>query len=1035
MIFSLFKSLSGSHYRKFYRKCQPLIKRINELEAAYQKESDTWLQAKTDEFRQRLKAGETLDDILPEAFAVVKNGARRLCGREIEYVGTKGVWNMVHYDVQLLGGMALHQHHIAEMQTGEGKTLVATLPLYLNALAGRGAQLVTVNEYLAQRDAEWMGHLYNFLGLSVGVIRNQQPPEEKRAAYNCDITYGTASEFGFDYLRDNGMAMTPQQQVQRDHFFVIVDEVDSVLVDEARTPLIITGPMANDNSAPFINLKPRIERVVREQTRLCNQLINEAKAELEQLASSDDKKGLTQDRAQGALEKMYQVKHGMPKNKVLLRLLEDGRFRKLFEAFDLEMHGDHMKQQRHALRESLFFTIDEKQRSSDLTENGRNLVNPDDPDAFILPDLPSRYVDIDSDSSLNPDEKAQRKADEQSRFEQKSDELHVTSQLLRAYSLYDRDVEYVVQQGKVHIVDENTGRVMVGRRWSEGLHQAIEAKEGVQIERETKTFATITLQNYFRLYEKLAGMTGTAETEANEFSDIYKLKVMVIPTNRPNIRVDEPDIIYKTRREKYQAVIEEIKKVNEHGQPCLVGTVSVDASELLSRMLRRERIPHEVLNAKNHAREAEIVALAGQKGAVTIATNMAGRGTDIKLGEGVPEAGGLYVIGTERHTSRRIDRQLRGRCSRQGDPGRTKFFLSLEDDLMRLYSHGTAGKLLESSFVEGEPLEHKWLSSMIERAQKTVEQQHYSMRKRLLQYDDVGSRQREVVYGLRSEAMHTDQPREIVFELIQEEITHRAEQFGLDAKGASEQAYERFVNWATQTFPIRLELEEIRNQDVEAVEKLALERVQEAYAIKEAAEDSEALVRLERYVIIGTIDRAYQDHLTSLDQLRQEVGLRGYGQKDPLVEFKNEAFKAFEEMMGQVRANICTGIFRNFTSAEAVQQIMQRLGRTLRTSGPADPDGDQREPQEKKGVSVAEAARARQLARAKQLMARRAEPVATPREGAQTQTMNTPNAPAPAEFDRNEVVVIAKGEEQRELKWKQAEQLVKEEGWQVVGRA
>ncbi|MFW6353545.1 MAG: preprotein translocase subunit SecA, partial [Verrucomicrobiota bacterium] len=936
MIGFLFKRFTGRHYKRFYAKCGPVIARINELEASYQSLSDEQLQAKTVEFRQRHKDGESLDDLLPEAFATVKNAARRLCGREIEYAGTKDVWNMVHYDVQLMGGMALHQHTIAEMQTGEGKTLVATLPLYLNALSGRNCQLVTVNEYLARRDAEWMGHLYKFLGLTVGVIKgsHQMTPEEKRAAYGCDITYGTASEFGFDYLRDNGMATQPETLVQRDHYFCIIDEVDSVLVDEARTPLIISGPVDDDTSAPFVALKGDIEKLVRHQNQLCNKLIGEAKAELEKGDAAD---------ADFVLPRMLQVHWGAPKNKVLRRLLEDGAIRKQFESYDLEMGADYNRKQKYELKEGLYYTIDEKQRSSDLTQIGRDLLRPDSPDAFVLPDLPTRYMEIDGDPNLDAESKAQAKAEAQTTFEKISEEIHVISQLLRAYSLYERDVEYVVQDDKVMIVDENTGRVMAGRRWSDGLHQAVEAKEGVKIERESKTFATITLQNYFRLYDKLAGMTGTAETEANEFKDIYDLDVMVIPTNRPNVRKDENDIIYKSRREKYNAVIEQIEEAHKRGQPTLVGTVSVDASEVLSRMLKRKKIPHSVLNAKYHAQEAEIVARAGQRGAVTIATNMAGRGTDIKLGEGVADVGGLFVIGTERHTSRRIDRQLRGRCARQGDPGHTRFYISLEDELMRLYSQGSAGKLLQSSFEEGEPLEHRWLNPMIERAQKTVEQHHYSIRKRLLQYDDVASQHREVVYGLRQEAMHSENPKEIIFDLIGEELDARLEGSGIyGEKPAGEEAVEAITSWAQQTFPITLAEDQLSGRLTgPALKDMILAAVREAYAVKEEAGKGESLRKLERIVIISTIDRHYQNHLTEMEDLRQSVGLRGYAQKDPLVEYKNEAFRFFAEMMTQVRTDICTAIFRSVANLMAFEQAMAAAQRRARASGPREPDGDQ----------------------------------------------------------------------------------------------
>jgi len=1019
MIKKFFKRFSGSHYRKFYRKVEPVVRRINALEQEYQSLSDEQLRAKTEEFRARLGKGESLDDLLPEAFATVKNAARRLCGQTITYVGVEDTWNMVHYDVQLIGGIALHRGMIAEMATGEGKTLVATLPLYLNALAGKGAQLVTVNEYLAQRDAEWMGHLYRFLGMTVGVIRNQQPPEEKRAAYGCDITYGTASEFGFDYLRDNGMAMSRETQVQREHFFCIIDEVDSILVDEARTPLIISGPVKDDSAAPFLELKPAIERLVRSQTQLCNRLISEARAEW------DKEDG---DR-EGALSRMLQVKLGMPRNKILLRMLEEGAIRKEFDAYDLQMVADHNKKTKYALKEELFYVIDEKQRSSDLTQKGRDLLRPENPDAFVLPDLPTRYMEIDADGSKTPEQKAKAKAEAQTEFEKISEEIHCISQLLRAYSLYERDVEYVVQDGKVMIVDENTGRVMPGRRWSDGLHQAIEAKEGVQIEKESKTYATITLQNYFRLYEKLGGMTGTAETEANEFKDIYGMSVMVIPTNRPCVRVDENDIIYKTRREKYNAVIKEIEEAHKRGQPCLVGTVSVDASEVLSRMLRRHKIPHNVLNAKYHAQEAEIVARAGQPGAVTIATNMAGRGTDIKLGSGVADVGGLYVIGTERHTSRRIDRQLRGRCARQGDPGKSRFFLSLEDELMRLYSQGSAGKLLESSFEEGEPLEHRWLNPMIERAQKTVEQHHYSIRKRLLQFDEVGSKQREVIYGLRHDVIHNESPREIIFELIEEEVDSKLDHFGLNrGKDSADESREPFINWLMQTFPVVVGKDEFNGKDGAAIRELALERIREAYALKEQAEDPEALRRLERIVLITTIDRNYQNHLTEMEDLRQSVQLRGYGQKDPLVEYKSEAFTYFEQMMNQIRSEVCSSIFRSVTNVRAFEAMMANLRQRAQLRGPADPDGDQR-------ANAPAAGSARPAAQ----VAARAPGGAVgsaPAGGAGNNIVLPKITRVPPRIEnalgRNDTVTIRRAGEEQKLKWKKAERLVREEGWELV---
>ncbi|PTY07781.1 preprotein translocase subunit SecA [Opitutaceae bacterium EW11] len=931
MISFLLKRFSGRNYRKFIEKCRPVVARINELEQSFQSLTDEQLRGKTEEFRARLKAGETLDQILPEAFATVKNAARRLCGRTITVCEHELEWNMIHFDVQLIGGMALHEGKIAEMATGEGKTLVATLPLYLNALVSRNAQLVTVNDYLARRDSEWMGYLYNFLGLTVGCIQQQMSSDQRREMYSRDITYGTASEYGFDYLRDNGMATRKEDQVQRDYWYCIVDEIDSILVDEARTPLIISGPAPIEREQPFTRLKPGIDRLVNEQIRLCNHLVSEAKELLEKPNPTAD------DTALGA-RKMFQVKLGHPKNKQLLRLMETPQLRKLLDKTETEMSSDFNKEEMYRLKEELFYVIDERQHQADLTEPGRTKLRPDNPDAFVLPDLATEFSELDKDASLTPEKKEEIKLQAQQRYAEVSEEIHAISQLLRAYSLYEKDVEYVVQDGKVMIVDENTGRVMPGRRWSDGLHQAVEAKENVTIERETRTYATITIQNYFRMYEKLAGMTGTAETEATEFQDIYRLAVQVVPTNKPCIRVDKNDSIFKTRRDKYNAVLKEIQTAHDRGQPVLVGTVSVDSSEVLSRMLKRAGIIHTVLNAKYHEQEADIVARAGQRGAVTIATNMAGRGTDIKLGEGVRDLGGLYVIGTERHESRRIDRQLRGRCSRQGDPGMTKFFLSLEDDLMRLFLQGNlASRMMEGSMKEGEELEHPWLNRSIESAQKKVEQQNYSIRKRLLQYDDVLNKQREVVYGIRNAAIHAERPKDIIFEQVEEEIANRVSNAGFGEKaGPTKATIESLVGWVNTHFPIALKIEELSGNQVEPVISLLMGRIKDAYAVKESVEIPEALGALERYVIINAIDHHWQEHLTEMEELRRSIGLRSYGQKDPLVEYKSEAYKYFEELMNNVRLQICTGLFRSATNLQSFENMLTLLSRTARTQGPAN---------------------------------------------------------------------------------------------------
>lgn len=935
MLASLFKRLAGRHYRKFLESARPVVARINEVEITYQALTDEQLRAKTEEFRARVKGGEALDAILPEAFAAVKNAARRLVGQTVNVCDHELGWDMVHFDVQLIGGLAIHQGKIAEMATGEGKTLVSTLPLYLNALTGRNTQLVTVNDYLARRDSEWMGHLYRFLGLTVGCIQQQMPSALRREMYGCDVTYGTASEFGFDYLRDNGMATRAEDQVQRDHWFCIVDEIDSILVDEARTPLIISGPAPIEREQPFTRLKPSIDGLVSAQLRLCNKLVGEAKALLD--ANPNPKL----EDFQQALRRLMQVKLGNPKNKLLLRIMEQPGHRKALDKFETEMNSDLQKAELYRLKEDLYYVIDERQHQADLSELGRRTLRPDEPDAFVLPDLATEHSEIDKDAKLSLEEREERKRASQERYAQVSEQIHAISQLLRAYSIYERDVEYVVAEGKVMIVDENTGRVMPGRRWSDGLHQAIEAKEGVNIERETRTYATITIQNYFRLYDKLAGMTGTAETEATEFSDIYKLAVQVVPTNKPCIRIDRNDSIFKTRRDKFAAVVKEIEEAHRRGQPVLVGTVSVESSEVLSRMLKRANLVHTVLNAKFHAQEADIVARAGQRGAITIATNMAGRGTDIKLGEGVRELGGLYVIGTERHESRRIDRQLRGRCSRQGDPGLTKFFLSLEDDLMRLFLQGNlASKLMEGSMKEGEELEHPWLNRSIESAQKKVEQQNYSIRKRLLQYDDVLNQQREVVYGIRNGAIHSERPKVIIFEQVEEEVFARLEAAGIGEKsGASSAAIESAVGWLNTHFPISLRVEDMAGNNIDALAAKVLQRIRDAYAVKESVEIPEALGGLERYVVINGIDRHWQEHLTEMEELRRSIGLRSYGQKDPLVEYKGEAYKFFEELMINVRGQICTGLFRSASNLQAFENMLAQLSRTARTQGPESGGG------------------------------------------------------------------------------------------------
>ena len=929
MIAWILKKIMGSKNARELRRLWPIVEQVNVIEREYQKLSDDQVRAKTAEFRKRLAEGESLDALLPEAFAAVKNTCRRLCGKEWLVRGRPYKWDMVPFDVQILGGIVLHQGKIAEMATGEGKTLVATMPLYLNALAGN-VHLVTVNDYLAARDAEWMGEIYKFLGMTVGIIQHDQPPPIRRQQYQCDITYGTNAEFGFDYLRDNGMSTSAETQVQRGHWYAIVDEVDSILIDEARTPLIISGP-STVTTHQFDKYKPQVAELYRAQTMLCNRLVDEARKLLEN-AKNRKPRADEPDPEKEAGRLLYQVKLGMPKNKQLLKMMEEPAYRRLVDEAELAILADSSKKEMIELKDELYFVIDEKQHDADLTEKGRKFLSPNDPDAFVIPDLVTALHEIDA-QPLPDAEKEKRKAAIQQQFDERSEKIHNISQLLRAYCLFEKDVEYVVQDGKVIIVDEFTGRLMPGRRWSEGLHGAIEAKEGVTVERETQTLATITIQNYFRLYKKLAGMTGTAETEATEFENIYKLGVVVIPTNKPCIRKDYNDTVYKTRREKYNAIIQEITDCHRRGQPVLVGTVSVDASEVLSRMLKRQGVPHNVLNAKYHQQEAEIVARAGQRGAVTIATNMAGRGTDIKLGPGVAELGGLHVIGSERHEARRIDRQLRGRCARQGDPGSSHFFISLEDDLMRLFASGRIASIMEKlGMKEGEELQHPLLNRSIETAQRRVEEHNFAIRKHTLEYDDVMNKQREVVYGFRNEIIHGDNPRAAIFEIIEEVIEARVAEHLPDDKPEEEWNYAGLIKWANFAFPIGLRQDQLAHKTPEEVRQYILDRVTKAYEAKAANEQPDTLKAIERLIVLNALDRLWQEHLYNMDQLRVGIGLRGYGQRDPLTEYKSEAFAMFEEMMSNVKSEIAANVFRSASSLAAFENFLRAL--PMQLSGP-----------------------------------------------------------------------------------------------------
>jgi preprotein translocase subunit SecA len=900
-MFEIIEKIFGTKHERDIKRIAPLVDEINPQFEAIKDISDEDLAAKSEEFRKRLSEGETLDDILPEAFAVVKEACRRHVGKSWKVAGIDTEWNMVHFDVQLIGGVVLHQGKIAEMATGEGKTLVATLPTYLNALSGNGVHIVTVNDYLARRDREWMGEIYEFLGLTVGVIQNEMSNEQRREMYECDITFGTANEFGFDYLRDN-MAQRAEDRVQRGHHYAIIDEVDSILIDEARTPLIISGQVQRSTHDRYRQMRPMVETLVRKQTALINEMIQRAEKLIHGGMSDDEFEA-------GTL--LLAASRGAPKNKRLLKIFKETGTKRLMT----DVESAYMRDKKlHEVDDRLYYVIDEREHTMALTDLGNQQFSPEEQKLFEIPDLSTMLSEIEGDESLSSEER-QKKTDEAYRVHaERSEKVHAINQLLRAYSLYEKDEEYVVQEGKVMIVDEFTGRILHGRRYSDGLHQAIEAKEGVQIEAESQTLATITLQNYFRMYDKLAGMTGTAETEAAEFWDIYKLDVVVIPTNLPVIRDDLDDQIYRTRREKYNAIIQEIKDKHEEGRPVLVGTVTVDVSETLSRMLKRVGIAHNVLNAKQHQREAEIVAHAGREGAVTIATNMAGRGTDIKLGKGIAERGGLHIVGTERHESRRIDRQLRGRSGRQGDPGSSIFYLSLEDDLMRLFGGERLASIMDRlNLPEGEVISHRMVTKRIESAQKKVEMQNFAIRKHTLEYDDVMNVQRKWIYERRLAALERESIQDEVLELIDEILDNIMEEHC---------QHEYPENWnlvgltddLRKTFLLNVQFkdEDIPTLKPDKLRENIKNAVMTIYRQKESAYGEQIMRQLERYAVLSTIDRHWRDHLAEMDELRAGIGLRAYhgAMGKPIDIYKREAFGIFETMVHEIDKDIVNLVFK-----------------------------------------------------------------------------------------------------------------------------
>lgn len=937
------KKLFGDKKSKDVQELQPLVDEILAHYEEISSYSDEQLATKTaefkniiaertselrgsiDELRERLKSNEefdretahneldelnkqldelyeeVLDELLPEAFAVVKATCKNLVGRQWDVMGHKFTWEIIPYDVQLMGGIVLHQGKIAEMATGEGKTLVATLPMYLNALTGRGVHLVTVNDYLAQRDSQWMGKIFEFHGLKVGCITSNMPPDKRKAQYACDIIYGTNNEFGFDYLRDN-MATDPEFLVQRIHNYAIVDEVDSVLIDEARTPLIISGQVEVDDHK-FNEMKPAVEKLYRLQSNLVAKIVKEA----EDLLAKGDK-----DSEYEAGKLLLRAYRGHPKNRLLSKILSEPAYKKLQQEIELEFLREKGKNM-YIIDDELYFVIDEKNHSIDLTEKGREELSKhtrEGKEFFVITDLGSEFAKFENDPSLSEEEKSKRKETLYAQYGERSDSIHTIHQLLRAYTLYERDDEYVItDEGKVAIVDEFTGRVLPGRRYSDGLHQAIEAKENVHVEKDTQTMATITLQNYFRMYKKLAGMTGTAETEESEFFEIYKLEVVVVPTNKPIVRDDQDDAIFKTKREKYNAIIDKVEELRKEGRPVLVGTTSVEVSETISRMLKRKNIPHNVLNAKQHQREAEIVSAAGQMSAVTIATNMAGRGTDIKLGAGVVDRGGLYILGTERHESRRIDRQLRGRSGRQGDPGTTKFYLSLEDDLMRLFgSDKMASVMQRMKFDEGEVIQHPWITKSVERAQKRVEENNFAIRKRLLEYDNVMNQQRSIIYLKRKRALEGERLKSEVFDLLDEYVDELVNKNGedIDLEATRQELLSNLL------LDIRVEPADMEKLGKTGYADAIMNAAKDFYQKKEETLNSENMARIERYAFLMVIDSKWKEHLRDMDDLKEGIGLRAYAQKDPLVEYKNEAFEMFIELNNKIRNEVLSFCFKFF---------------------------------------------------------------------------------------------------------------------------
>jgi len=1038
---------------------------------------------------------DILWDILPEAFAVVKETCRRMLGETWTAGGSQIEWGMVHYDVQLLGGIVLHQGRIAEMKTGEGKTLVATLPLYLNALAGRGCHLVTVNPYLAKRDAEWMAPIFKFHGMEVDCIDKYDPHTPgRKEAYEADITYGTNNEFGFDYLRDNSFVVRPEQLQQRGHHFAIIDEIDSVLIDEARTPLIISGPVPDQENDQYHALRDPVEKLVQAQRRFVRQLVKTAEEALEEKQEAEeagDSKRARQAEDEAGLA-ILRATRGFPKNRKLQKLLQQPgieRLRQKTENFFLQDNAKRMPE----VDEVLYFSIDEKQRTIEMTEKGQEYmakVMDTSSDLYILPDVGDEIASLEEEYERKADqleadlqerddltkekrenkymndkrvlekELQEKKREVYNRYSERAERLHAIEQLLKAFTLYEKDDEYIVQDGKVQIVDEHTGRVLEGRRYSQGLHEAIEAKEEVEVQSATQTYATVTLQNYFRMYDKLSGMTGTAETESEEFREIYDLDVVVIPTNEPVRRDDKDDLVFQTKREKYNAVIDRIKEYNDRGQPVLVGTANVEVSETLSRMLKREGMRHNVLNAKQDRAkaEAEIVAEAGQKGSITIATNMAGRGTDIKISDEVREFGGLAIIGSERHESRRIDLQLRGRAGRQGDPGESQFFVSLEDELMRLFGSDRVAKVMDKlGLEEGEVITHPWINKSIKRAQSKVEQNNFAIRKRQLEYDDVLNAQRKVIYKRRREALTGERFHGQVLSMLHEYIEAMVERhygegnlaglhedllrtlaFDLDMDretfvqlgedGTTERVFEQAVEHYTQkrnsiAQPFHQTLRQLKeSEDGQVPEQVFVDFTDGQQLLRATADVEEAIETggqeindaLERAAMLQTIDAKWTDHLRELDELKEGIGLRSFGRKDPVVEYKMEAYELFADLMAEIGQEVVSTVFK---SGPVVDEEVQTRGEGPKSRlDPRRAQSQHDAAQPDYGVKSGDGQEGRNEA--------------AERDPTQTQQQPVTVADEPG---RNEKVTIRNNStgETTEIKWKYAKKKIKQ-GWTLV---